>query len=204
MVWLFFLFLLVHSANYSMNIFTSLFLAFGLAMDAFAASVASGSAARGRWKWTDAFRLAALFGFFQALMPVIGWRAGLNFKDLIQPYDHWLAFVLLCGIGGKMIYDDLKTNEETDESGGEASKSGGILSLLVLAVATSIDALAVGFSLTFLSSILKPVLTIGLVTFALSLAGAYLGHRYRRFGRGKARLAGGLILIGIGIKILIE
>ncbi|HEX8248509.1 MAG TPA: manganese efflux pump MntP family protein [Pyrinomonadaceae bacterium] len=186
-----------------MNIFTSLFLALGLAMDAFAAAVANGSAAR-RWRWAEAFQLAVLFGFFQALMPVIGWAAALNFKEQIQSFDHWLAFVLLSAIGGKMIYDDLKTDDDAADEGKKAAQSGGILSLLVLAVATSIDALAVGFSLTFLDSILTPVFTIGAVTFALSLAGVYLGHRYRHFGRGKARLLGGLVLIGIGIKILIE
>jgi putative Mn2+ efflux pump MntP len=184
-----------------MNIFTSLFLAFVLAMDAFAAAVASGSAAR-RWRWAEAFRLAALFGFFQALMPIIGWSAGLNFKEQIHSFDHWLAFALLSAIGGKMIYDDLKADDENENE--SAAKSGGIFSLLILAVATSIDALAVGFSLTFLDSIWQPVLTVGLVTFALSLAGVYLGHRYRRFGRRKARLLGGLVLIGIGTKILIE
>jgi manganese efflux pump family protein len=184
-----------------MNIFTGLFLAFGLAMDAFAAAVASGSAAR-RFRWTEAFRLAALFGFFQAVMPVIGWLAGLNFKAQIQSFDHWLAFVLLCGIGGKMIYDDLKADDETEDN--EAAKSSRLFPLLILALATSIDALAVGFSLTFLGSILMPVFTIGAVTFALSLAGVYLGHRYRHFGRRKARLVGGLILIGIGTKILTE
>ncbi|HLM00638.1 MAG TPA: manganese efflux pump MntP family protein [Pyrinomonadaceae bacterium] len=189
-----------------MNIFTSLFLAFGLAMDAFAVAVARGSAGGGgRWRWAPAFRLAALFGFFQALMPVIGWSAGLGFKDLIGWFDHWLAFALLSAVGGKMIYDDLKTGSDIEAGeSGEAAKSGNLLSLLVLAVATSIDAMAVGFSLTFLASILMPVLTIGLVTFALSLAGVYLGHKYRRFGRGKARLVGGLVLIGIGTKILFE
>lgn len=187
-----------------MNIFTSLFLAFGLAMDAFAVAVASGSAAGG-WRWARAFRLAALFGFFQALMPVVGWSAGLGLKEQIGWFDHWLAFILLSGVGGKMIYDDLKTGGDVEENAsGQAAGPGSIFSLLVLAVATSIDAMAVGFSLTFLSSIWTPVLTIGLVTFALCLAGVYLGHRYRRFGRGKARLAGGLVLIGIGIKILIE
>lgn len=183
-----------------MSFLTSLFLAFGLAMDAFAVAAAKGPAAK-EFRWMQALEIALLFGFFQALMPVVGWSAGINFKDQIQSFDHWLAFALLAGIGGKMIYDDLKPSDETEQ---EAAGSGGILSLLVLAVATSIDALAVGFSLTFLASIFVPVLTIGLVTSALSLAGFYLGHRYRHFGRGKAKLIGGLILIGIGTKILIE
>jgi putative Mn2+ efflux pump MntP len=184
-----------------MSIFTSLILAFGLAMDAFAVAVARGSAA-GRLRWTEAFKIALLFGFFQAFMPVIGWAAGLQFKGAIESYDHWLAFALLSIIGGKMIYDDLKPGSDAEE--GETKNSSGFLSLLVLAVATSIDAMAVGFSLTFLASIYSPVLIIGLVTFALSLLGIYLGHRYRHFGGGKAKLVGGLVLIGIGAKILIE
>lgn len=186
-----------------MNIFTSLFLAFALAMDAFAASVASGSVA-GRWRWAQAFRLAVLFGFFQALMPLVGWSAGLSFKELIQSFDHWLAFVLLSGVGGKMIYDDLTASAGDENESHARDKSESFLSLIFLAIATSIDAMTVGFSLTFLASIWTPVFTIGLVTFALSLTGVYLGHRYRRFGRGKARLVGGLILIGIGAKILID
>jgi manganese efflux pump family protein len=184
-----------------MSILTSLFLAFGLAMDAFAVAAASGSAA-GKFRWKEALRIAALFGFFQALMPAIGWLAGMKFKYLIQSFDHWLAFALLGVIGVVMICDDLKTGAENESD--DIEKTGTFFSLLALGVATSIDAMAVGLSLTFLDSILAPAVTIGLVTFALSLAGVCLGHRYRRFGRGKAKLVGGLILIGIGTKILIE
>ena len=184
-----------------MTIFTSLLLAFGLAMDAFAVALTSGSAAR-RLRWAEAFKIAALFGLFQALMPVIGWSAGIHFKDLVQSFDHWLAFALLFLIGAKMIYDDLKPGEEISDK--EADGSMKIFSLLILAVATSIDAMAVGFSLTFLDSIMTPVITIGLVTFTLSLAGVLLGHRYHRFAQHKAKLIGGVILIGIGTKILID
>jgi manganese efflux pump family protein len=189
-----------------MNIFTTFLLAFGLAMDAFAVAVAHGGAARFRWQ--EAFKVAALFGFFQALMPVVGWAAGLRFIDTIQSFDHWLAFALLSIVGGKMIYDDLKSAAETDSAEiaetVDVIKSGSFFSLLIAAIATSIDAMAVGFSLTFLGSIITPVVVIGLVTFALSLAGICLGHRFRHFGDGKAKFVGGLILIGIGIKILIE
>lgn len=184
-----------------MNIFTSFLLAFGLAMDAFAVAVARGSAAK-HFHWTEAFKIEAFFGFFQGVMPVIGWAAGLEFKDTIQEFDHWLAFALLLIIGGKMIYDDLKASAEPESE--VTANSGSFFSLLILAVATSIDAMAVGFSLTFLDSIFTLVLIIGLVTFALSLAGVYFGHRFRHFGGGKAKILGGMVLIGIGIKILIE
>ena len=137
-------------------------------------------------------------------MPVIGWSVGFNFKDLIVSYDHWVAFGLLTAVGGKMIYDDLKGGNDDEESVNDAFGSVGIGSLLILALATSIDALAVGFSLTFLNSIFLPVFTVGAVTFVMSLAGVYLGHRFKHFGRNRARILGGLILIGIGIKILIE
>lgn len=135
------------------------------------------------------------------MMPVIGWAIGFNFKDFISAADHWVAFALLAVIGGKMIYDELK-----GDSGEEAAseKSTGFYSLLLLALATSIDVLAVGFSLTFLHSILVPVILIGLITFVLSLTGVYLGHNYKRFKQGKARIVGGIILIAIGIKILVE
>ena len=141
-----------------------------------------------------------MFGFFQGVMPVIGWAIGVKFIDLISAWDHWIAFGLLFIIGGKMIYDDLTSGEEE----GVDEHSISIYQLLLLALATSIDALAVGFSLIFLKSILLPVLIIGIVTFALSLAGFYLGHKYKHFGHNKTRIIGGLILIAIGTKILIE
>jgi manganese efflux pump family protein len=182
-----------------MSIFTALLLAFGLAMDAFAVAVANGSATK-KIYLTDALKMALLFGFFQGIMPVIGWAIGVRFIDLISTWDHWIAFGLLFLIGGKMIYDDLTPGKDE----GVDEHSINIYQLLLLALATSIDALAVGFSLIFLESILLPVLTIGIVTFALSLAGFCLGHRYKHFGHNKTRIIGGIILIGIGTKILIE
>ena len=183
-----------------MNIITSLFLAFGLAMDSFAVSVAAGSSSK-QIRFTNTLKIAFVFGFFQALMPVLGWFLGRGFSDFISAIDHWIAFILLCVIGSKMIYDDLSGDDTEDDVGtGEMSAQ----SLLVLALATSIDALAVGFSLTFLHNILLPVVTIGLITFGLSLFGIYLGHNYKHFGKNKARIIGGIILIGIGSKILLE
>lgn len=169
-------------------------------MDAFAVAVADGSRAH-RLRATRALKLAALFGLFQGLMPFIGWLIGLGVKDMVSSVDHWIAFGLLGAIGGKMIYADLRPK---GEPAAEVKDSSGALTLLVLAVATSIDALAVGFSLTFLSSILYPVLIIGATTFALSLAGVHLGHRFKRFGGGKVQVFGGLVLIGVGCKILVE
>ena len=157
-------------------------------------AVANGSTSR-IVRWREALKLAFLFGIFQAGMPVIGWAIGFNFKDVIASTDHWIAFGLLGVIGGKMIYDDLKGADDEAEI---KEKSASIYSLLLLALATSIDALAVGFSLTFLHSILLPVITIGLVTFGLSLAGVYLGHSYKHFGHNKARIVGGIVLIAIG------
>jgi len=170
-------------------------------MDAFAVAVASGSATR-KIHFLDALKLAFLFGLFQGVMPVIGWMIGLNFKDVVSAWDHWIAFVLLGAIGGKMIYDDLKAGDGGDEGVDESTIS--IYQLLILALATSIDALAVGFGLIVLDSILLPVIIIGVVTFALSLAGVYLGHRYKDFGHNKTRIIGGIILIIIGTKILVE
>ena len=145
--------------------------------------------------------LALTFGLFQALMPVIGWAVGLGFKDIISSADHWVAFGLLGLVGGKMIYGDLRGKADAEA---EPPPPSGATTLLVLAVATSIDALAVGFSLTFVGSILLPALAIGIVTFFLCFVGVHLGHRYSRFGEGKVQLVGGTILILIGVKILVE
>ena len=183
-----------------MGLSTTFLMALGLSMDAFAVSVADGAHAR-QQRFSHAFQLALTFGLFQALMPLIGWMMGLGFKDIISSVDHWIAFGMLGLVGGKMIYSDLRAKAEGVE---ESFVPGGVTTLLVLAVATSIDALAVGFSLTFLPSILMPVLIIGLVTFFLCLAGVHLGQRYRRIGRSKIQAVGGAILIAIGIKILIE
>ncbi|HEX9919236.1 MAG TPA: manganese efflux pump MntP family protein [Pyrinomonadaceae bacterium] len=183
-----------------MGLSTTLLMALGLSMDAFAVSVADGARGRQR-RFSHAFQLALTFGLFQALMPLIGWTVGLGFKDIISSVDHWIAFGMLGLVGGKMIYGDLRAKAEGVE---ESFVPGGVTTLLVLAVATSIDALAVGFSLTFLPSILLPVLVVGVVTFSLCLAGVHLGQRYRRFGRSKIQAVGGAILIAIGIKILIE
>jgi putative Mn2+ efflux pump MntP len=182
-----------------MDFITIIFIAVGLAMDAFAVSITSGFVIK-RFKIDHALRIAFFFGTFQAIMPVVGWLAGYGFRDLISDIDHWIAFALLSGIGFKMIYES--TTMEPDERRVERFT---IYMLLMLSIATSIDALAVGLSLSFLNiSIINPVIIIGIVTFLFSFIGAFIGSRFGHFFESKIEVLGGLILIGIGIKILIE
>jgi putative Mn2+ efflux pump MntP len=180
-----------------MDLLTVFFMAWGLSMDAVAVSLASGCAAT-RVTLGPALRMAFFFGFFQTLMPVLGWLAGLSFKTAIAGFDHWLAFALLLFIGVKMIL-------EARRAGGSCPRAGlpGLPILLGLAVATSIDALAVGLSLSLLAvDIITPVLIIGLVTFLLSLLGVLAGRRFGTLIAGKAEILGGLVLIAIGFRIL--
>lgn len=182
-----------------MNIFTLLIIALGLAMDAFAVSISSGLAIK-KIRIGHAFRMAFFFGAFQALMPVIGWLAGLGLKDFISAVDHWIAFVLLSFVGGKMIYEAAFLGEDKEEK-----DIFNIYILLILSIATSIDALAVGLTLSFLNvDIASPAVIIGIITFLLSFAGVYIGDRFGHFFESKIEILGGLILIGIGTKILAE
>jgi len=183
-----------------MHIVSILLIALGLAMDAFAVSIANGLTVRDI-KGKEALRIAAFFGGFQALMPLVGWWAGRGFRDLVSGIDHWLAFFLLGFIGLKMIYESFRMGSCEDEGG----KALTYRTLVVLAVATSIDAFAVGISFAFLAiSILTPVIVIGIVTFVLSLLGVFIGKKCGHFFEKKIEIAGGLILIGIGTKILLE
>jgi putative Mn2+ efflux pump MntP len=178
---------------------TIIVIALGLAMDAFAVSIVSGAAYK-QLKIKHALRIALFFGGFQAIMPLIGYLAGLSIKTYIISYDHWVAFGLLSAVGGKMIYESfkIKTAEEN-------LNPSNILILLVLSVATSIDALAIGITLSFLRvSLAAAVSIIGLVTFALSYLGVFIGKRFGHFFENKIEAIGGLILIGLGLKILIE
>ena len=171
-------------------------------MDAFAVAVASGATMK-RLNIPHALKMGLFFGAFQALMPVVGWAAGLSMKDYISNWDHWLAFGLLAAIGGKMLYESFKIKEEED-CGGPKTCPFDTGTLTVLALATSIDALAVGLTFSVLAlSIITPVLVIGLVTFAMSLAGVRLGSAGGHFFEHRMEAAGGLILIGIGVKILL-
>jgi putative Mn2+ efflux pump MntP len=182
-----------------MHLAVILFIAIGLSMDAFAVSVVAGSVCRDL-KVRHALRMALFFGGFQAVMPIIGFLAGLGLKSFISAYDHWIAFGLLVLVGGKMIYESLKI--------GAAEKNldpSNLLVLLALSVATSIDALAIGITLSVLTtSILGAAGIIGLVTFALSYAGILIGKRFGHFFESKIEIIGGLILIAIGVKILVE
>jgi len=176
-----------------------LFIAVGLSMDAFAVSVVTGSVYRDL-KVRHALRMALFFGGFQAAMPIVGFLAGMSLKRYIEAYDHWIAFGLLVAVGGKMIYEALKI-----ESAGKDLDPSNLLVLLALAVATSIDALAIGISLSLLTaSIVASAVIIGLVTFVLSYVGIEIGKRFGHFFESKIEILGGLILIAIGLKILIQ
>ncbi len=182
-----------------MELATIIVIAVGLAMDAFAVSIVSGTA-QAQLKVKYALRMAILFGGFQAFMPLVGSLAGLGVKEYIANYDHWVAFGLLSAVGGKMIYESFKirpAEENFDPS--------NIFVLLVLSVATSIDALAIGVTLSIIvSSIVTAVIIIGLVTFVLSYIGVFIGKKFGHFFEHRIEAVGGLILIGLGIKILLE
>lgn len=179
---------------------TLLGIAVGLAMDAFAVAIATGLAL-GEVSARQTFRLSWHFGFFQFLMPVIGWMAGLTVERWIAAYDHWLAFGLLGFIGGKMIHEAV-TGMDGEKAAGDPTRG---VSLVVLSVATSVDALAVGLSLGVLHvRIWQPAVVIGIVACALTAAGMHLGRRLgERFGK-RMEVAGGAVLIAIGLKILVS
>lgn len=183
-----------------MNLLTIIAIALGLAMDAFAVSIVIGAAYE-KPTINHAFKAALAFGVFQAIMPVTGWFAGLAIRNSIEAYGHWVAFCLLGAIGCKMIYESFKIKRVVPQS-----NRLSIPLLLVLAVATSIDALAVGITLSFLlaGSLMIAVVIIGVVTFVLSYVGVYIGKRVGHFFESGIEALGGLILLGIGTKILLE
>ena len=170
----------------------------GLSMDAFAVSICKGLSVR-RLKVRHALLAGLYFGGFQFLMPVVGWLLGYRFESMIQSIDHWIAFVLLGLIGANMIKESF--GEEN-----ELSDDFGFRTMLLLAVATSIDALAVGVSFAFQEDVklLPSCLLIGCTTFVISVGGALLGSRIPGVSGKKAGIVGGLVLIGIGLKILIQ
>jgi putative Mn2+ efflux pump MntP len=182
-----------------MQLLTIIIIAVGLSMDAFAVSIVSGSVYK-QLKIKHAFRIAVFFGGFQAIMPLIGSLAGISVKEYIAGYDHWAAFALLSAVGAKMIYESFKITPAEENFNPE-----NILVLLVLSVATSIDALVVGITLSFLRiSIVTAVIIIGLVTFVISYLGVLIGKRFGHFFENKIEAIGGLVLIGLGAKILFE
>lgn len=181
-----------------MGIPTLILIAIILSMDSFAISISSGFTIR-ELNIKKILTVALFLSFFQAMMPVAGWLAGIGLKKNIAATDHWIAFILLLLIGLKMIYEGLKKRKSEKEI------TLNILTLIGLSIATSIDAMVVGTTFAFLNiSIITPILIIGLVTFSFSIAGLYLGKLYGRKFNKKVEIAGGLILIGLGTKILIE
>jgi manganese efflux pump family protein len=184
---------------YAVDALTIILIAVGLAMDAFAVSIASGMTITNNRRRAGLLTAAA-FGGFQMLMPIIGWAVGLSLADIISGFDHWLAFGLLAFIGAKMIYEGTKKEEDHN-----SPKDLKMKALLILAVATSIDALMVGLSFAFLkTSIVLPIAVIGAVTFGLSLVGFYFGCGLGKVFGHRIEIVGGLVLVAIGLKILLE
>ena len=175
-----------------------LLVAFGLSPDCFAVALGVSAAVKEHF-WRRALRLSFFFGLFQGVMPIIGWLAGSSIVGLIEDYDHWVAFGLLALVGGHMLWEAFRGEEE------RKTDIGKMWVILTLSVATSIDALAVGLSLAFLEvNIGLASLTIALVAFAVTLLGFVIGRRAGRLLGRRAEAVGGLILIAIGIKVLLE
>ena len=183
-----------------MNLFSILIIAIGLGMDALSVAIGIGATAR-KLSPGPVLRLSLSFGLFQFFMPLIGWTAGRTVADHIARYDHWVAFLLLAFVGGKMIRDSFR---EKDEKVHANDPTKG-MTLLILSVATSIDALAVGLSFAFLKiPILEAGVIIGVVCFLMTAAGMVFGRKLGEFVGKWAELLGGVVLIGIGLKILME
>ena len=185
-----------------MSILEIWLLAVSLAIDCFTVSITSGIILH-RIRWGIFLKMAFLFGLFQAAMPFLGWLWASRFNHLIETYDHWLAFALLAFLGIRMIREHFKDEEE------RSFDPTRMKVILTLAVATSIDALAVGISFAFtgfrtLSSLLYPLTAIGIASFVISLAGSLIGVFFGKRFNLRVEIFGGLVLIGIGVKILFE
>lgn len=179
-----------------MDFISIIFLAIGLAMDAFSVSITRGLTLKCNIKY--ALIIAIFFGVFQAFMPVLGWLSGIQLQSIVSQLAPWIAFILLLTIGIKMIYESFNTDEDI-------CKTFSLKELLILSVATSIDAFAVGVTFAILNTpIITPILVIGLVTFILSFIGVYIGKNIGHLFENKIEILGGLILILIGFKILLE
>ena len=186
-------------SEYAMEILTIILLAIGLAMDAFAVSICKGLA-MGKAQWRSMIVIGLWFGAFQAIMPIIGYFLGRSCYDLIKDYDHWIAAALLFLIGANMIREALSGEEE------DVNADIGFKVMLILAIATSIDALAIGISIAMDSdgSIFASALVIGVITMVISMVGVKIGSVFGdRFGT-KAEILGGVILILIGVKVILE
>jgi len=187
-----------------MSYITILGISAGLAMDAFAVSISYGCTPK-RVPLKHILMISFSFGAFQAFMPVIGWQVGRFFADLIKTYDHWVAFVLLVYIGARMIIEGLKKEKSDDSCCDLDDHILDLKRLFVLSVATSIDALAVGLSLSLLGyKILTPAAIIGITTFIFSYIGVKMGGRLHRILGKRMEIFGGVVLISIGVKIILE
>lgn len=181
-----------------MTLFEIILIALGLAMDALAVSICKGLSMRS-FNLKNSLIIGSYFGIFQALMPLLGYLLGTTFSELVVSIDHWIAFILLSIIGLKMINDSLKS-ENNDKNDKLDMKT-----MIGLAIATSIDALAIGITLAFFKiSILKVILIIGFITFTISFIGVIIGNKFGDKFQGKAEIIGGGILVLIGLKILLE
>lgn len=181
-----------------------LLMGIGLAMDAFAVSICKGLGMQ-KVNKKQAVVIGLFFGGFQALMPFLGWVLGIQFESYITSVDHWIAFVLLGFIGGKMIVEAVKPEEEEDVEVKKLDAPLDIKEMFILAVATSIDALAVGITFAFLQyPIVEAISIIGVVTFIISVGGVYVGNFFGSKYKNKAELAGGLILVILGLRILLS
>lgn len=185
-----------------MGLVELLLIAVGLSMDAFAVSICKGLGMK-EVNLKVAVVLALFFGGFQALMPLIGWALGSQFLGIIGPIDHWVAFVLLAVIGGKMLWEAFR--EDAGEGDDKPADRIDLGEFFILAIATSIDALAVGISFAALSvDIVPSVALIGVITFAFSIAGVFVGNFFGSRYEKPASIVGGVVLILIGTKILLE
>lgn len=187
-----------------MTVWEILLIGLGVSADAFAVSMCKGVEMK-KIIWKYALLIALFFGGFQMIMPLIGWGAGSLFQKYITEIDHWIAFGLLLLLGGKMIYDGIFDKDEKKEGDEDKPLKLGLGTLLVMAIATSIDALAVGVTFAFLSvNIWLAVGIIGATTFTFSLIGVGIGVKVGDKFRNKAEILGGVILILLGVKILLE
>lgn len=199
-----------------MSLFELFLIAVGLSMDAFAVAICKGLGMK-KLDMHQALVIGLFFGGFQALMPVIGWFLGAQFASLVTPIDHWIAFILLAFIGGKMLFDAIKGDDESETAkdgegapkDGEGAKSSApkldLRELTMLAIATSIDALAVGITFAFLDvDIVLAAGFIGVVTFVLSVIGVAVGNQFGSRWEKPSTIVGGVVLILIGVRILLE
>lgn len=182
-----------------MNLSATLFLAFGMSMDAFAVSISKGAALRNP-KFSDALRTGLIFGAVEATTPLIGWALGMLASQFVLEWNHWIAFVLLVFLGGRMLIEGWRANNDDED---EAPRRHGFWLLVTTAIATSLDAMAVGVGLAFLQvNIILTALTIGCATLIMTTLGIMVGRFIGPLLGKRAEILGGLVLIGIGVQIL--